>query len=627
MATHEHPPIAKPTRAASSQPKSSGVVRNLDAATICFAGDAGDAIQLMGTLFTNSSAQHGNYLGTEPDPPAEIRAPTGTLAGVTAYQIQFAKHVVHDAGDLLDVLIALNPSALKHYLGRLKPGGILVADSDAFSPFECQKAGYAEDPLEDGSLAAYGLLAPPITQLNRDAVSRVKHSARETERCKCFLALGLAFWLCDRSMEPALRWIRDTYDKNPVMIEAATRSMKAGYHHGETCGAPVTRLHVDKAAIPAGRYRQIDGNDALALGILAAAEATKLPAVFASFPVTPAGQLLHRLCEWKQPAVTVIQAEDDLAALNLALGAAFGGALGFTATSGPGLSLQAEALGLAVMSELPCVVIDVQRAGPSVGMPSKSEQSDLLHALYGRHGDCPLIVLAQSSPSDGFAVVLEAVRLAMRYMTPVIVLSDGHLAKTAETWQVPELHSLPSIERAKSTQNSRDANLAPPWLVPGTSGMERRLGGQEHDDATGEIDFDPANHEHMVRTRALKIAQAVDAIAPLEVVGPASGELLVLGWGSTLGAIRDAVENCRRRGTVAARAHLRHLSPMPRNTEEVLKRYRRVLVPELNAGQLASVLRSRLGVEVISLAKTQGRPFLASEIEAKIESLMQDKTS
>ncbi len=633
MASHEPRLIEEPSHAASptgkptSGPRS--VVEEIDAAAIRFAGDLSDGMELVGAQFTSASAHHGNVVCTRPDPPAEIRAPAGTLASVSGFQVHFSRHAIHTPGDSLHTLVAMNPAALQANLKDVEPAGIVIVNTDAFTAEECTKAGFAVNPLQDGSLQAHRLVAVPMDQLNREAVARVKLSPREVDRSRSFFALGVVFWLYDRPLEPTLRWIRDTYAKNPAMIEANTRTLKAGFHFGETCGASLPRYRVAKASMPAGRYRHVTGIESMALGLLSAAELSKLPLVFASFPVMPASGLLHRLCEWKQPNATIVQAEDDLAAINLALGASFGGALGVTATSGPGLSLQAETLGLAVMSELPCVVIDVQRAGPSTGMPAKTEQADLLQALYGRHGECPLIVLAASTPADGFAVVLEAVRLAIRYMTPVIVLADAYLAQSAEPWRVPDLKELPIIEVKQATASAgatffpyqRDAQLARPWAVPGTPGLEHRTGGQEKEDRTGNVSYDPLNHERMVQARATKIAGAAEVIPLLSVEGPAQGNLLVLGWGSTYGAIAAAAERCRSKGLQVANAHLRHLSPMPRNLGEVLNRYRKVLVPELNSGQLAQVLRAAHRVEIISLTKLQGRPFLVSEIETKIAEL------
>jgi 2-oxoglutarate ferredoxin oxidoreductase subunit alpha len=607
-----------------------GTVEERSAVTIRFTGDASDGMQLVGAQFTTASAIHGNAVCTLPDHPAEIRAPAGTLAGVSGFQVHFSAHAIHTPGDLLNALVAMNPASLKANLRDLEAGGILIVNADAFAQDELDKAGYAASPLQDGSLNAYRLLPVPMNQLNREAVARVNLSPREAERCKNFFALGLAFWLFERPLEPTLRWIRDTFAKNPAMIEANTRTLKAGYQYGETCQALPIHFRVAKAAIPPGRYRHISGAEALALGILTAAHQAKLPLVFAGFPLAPANEILHQLYERKQPNVRIIQAEDDLAAINLALGASFGGAIGVTATTGPGMTLQSSSLGLAVMSELPCVVIDVQRAGPSAGMPSKTEQADLLQSLHGRNGECPLIVLAVATPSDGFAVVLEAVHLAIRYMTPVVVLADAYLTNSAEPWRIPSLEELPAIvvNQAAPAPGStflpyqRDERLARRWAIPGTPGLEHRTGGLEKEDVTGNVSYDPLNHEKMVETRARKIALVADEISQLVVQGPPRGDLLVLGWGSTHGAIAGAVERCRRKGLQVAAAHLRHLHPLPKNVGDVLKRYRKILVPELNAGQLCQILRSAFLVDVVSLSKVQGRPFLVSEIEQKIEEML-----
>jgi 2-oxoglutarate ferredoxin oxidoreductase subunit alpha len=610
---------ASPARAAATE---------RDAITIRFAGDAGDGMQLVGAQFTNTSAQQGNYVCTLPDLPAEIRAPAGTLPGVAGFQVQFSTRAIHTPGDRLDALIAMNPAALRANLPDLEANGLLIVNADMFIQEELDKTGYAVNPLGDNFLNGYRLLAAPMNQLNREAVARVNLSPREAERCKSFFALGLAYWLFERSPEPTLRWIRETYAKNPAMIEAGTRTLKAGYQFGEAHSAlPVQR--VAKVEMAAGRYRQVSGAESLCLGMLAAAQQANRNLVFAGFPLTPASELLHQLTEWNQPNAKVIQAEDDLAALNLALGASFGGAIGVTATTGPGMSLQSEALGLAVISELPCVVIDVQRAGPSTGMPSRTEQADLLQALDGRHGECPLIVLAMATPGDGFASMLEAVRLATRYMTPVVVLADAFLAGAAETWRVPSLDELPAIEIREAVSSSgaflpyqRDDQLARPWATPGTPGLEHRTGGLEKEADTGNVSYDPLNHELMVQTRARKIALAADEIAPLTVQGPPSGDLLVIGWGSTYGAIAAAVARCQRKGRSIASAHLRHLNPLPRNTGDVLKGFHRVLVPELNSGQLCKLLRSTYLIDAVSMGKVQGRPFLISEIEARIEEML-----
>jgi 2-oxoglutarate ferredoxin oxidoreductase subunit alpha len=622
MAATKSTPANKPTR---------GGVEERDEATIRFAGDVGDGMQLVGAQFTTASAIHGNTVCTVPDNPAEIRAPAGSLAGVSGFQVHFSKHSIHTPGDQLDTLVVMNPAALKANLRDLEPNGILIVNADAFTQDELEKAGYAANPLQDDSLKSYRLLAVPMNEQSLAAVARVNLSPREAERCKNFFALGLVFWLYERPLEPTLRWIHDTYAKNPAMIEANTRTLKAGYHYGETCPTLPVHYRVAKAEIAPGRYRNITGFEAMTLGILTAAQQTKLPLVFASFPLAPANEILHQLCERKQPKVKIIQAEDDLAAINLALGASFGGAIGLTATTGQGLALQSETLGLAVMSELPCVVIDVQRAGPSTGMPSKTEQADLSLALNGRHGECPLIVLAAASPSDGFAIVLEAVRLAIRYMTPVVVLADAFLANSAEPWRIPTIDALPTLEVSQANAMTgttpflpyqRDERLARPWALPGTPGLEHRTGGLEKENLTGNVSYDPLNHEAMVQTRAKKIARVADEIPPLVVQGPAHGDLLVLGWGSTCGVITAAVERCQRKGLPVASAHLRHLNPLPKNVGEVLKRYRNILVPELNAGQLCKILRSEYLVDVLSLSKIQGTPFLVQEIERKIEEML-----
>jgi 2-oxoglutarate ferredoxin oxidoreductase subunit alpha len=631
MASHE-PRLAKsPPSATILHPattKANGTVEERDAAIVRFAGDAGDGMQLVGEQFTMASAIHGNAVCTIPVHPAEIRAPVGTLAGVAGFQVHFSKYPIATHGDQLTALVAMNPAALQANLRDLEPNGVLIVNSEMFVKDELDKAGYATNPLHDGSLRGYCVVGVPMNQLNRDAVARVNLSPREVERSKNFFALGLALWLFERPLEPTLNWIRDTHAKNPAMIEATTRTLHAGYRFGETSPALACRYRVAPAEIPPGRYRQIRGAEAMVLGLLAAAHQTMLPLVFASFPLPPASELLHQLFEHKQPNVKVIQAEDDLAAISLAIGAAFGGALGVTATTGPGLALQSESIGLAVMSELPCVVIDVQRAGPSAGMPSKTEQAYLLQSLYGRNGESPLIVLAVATPSDGFSVVLEATRLAIRYMTPVVVLADAYLAQSAEAWRVPTLTELPAIEvKQARTSNvfrpyQRDDHLARPWAVPGTPGLEHRTGGLEKEELTGTVSYDPVNHEKMCAARARKIALVADEIPPLTVQGPTQGDLLVLGWGSTYGAISAAVERCQRKGLSVAAAHLRHLHPMPKNAGSVLKSYHKIMVPELNAGQLCQVLRSVFLVDAISLSKMQGQPFLVSEIEQKIEAFL-----
>jgi 2-oxoglutarate ferredoxin oxidoreductase subunit alpha len=610
-------------------------VIELDSVTIRLAGDSGDGMQLAGTQFTNTSAILGNDISTLPDFPAEIRAPAGTLAGVSGFQIHFSSRDIHTPGDRLNTLVAMNPAALKTNVKDLEPGGLLIVNADAFGAGDLHKAGYKTNPLEDGSLKGYRVLAVPITKLNREAVAEIKLSPREADRCKNFFALGLVYWLYERSLEPTLKWIRDKFAKNPAILEANTRTLKAGYNYGETIEALPVHYRVPKAQIKPGRYRKITGNEALAMGLVSAAALADIPLVYASYPITPASDILHSLSDMRRYNVRTLQAEDEIAAMGMAIGAAFGGALGVTATSGPGICLKSEAIGLAVMTELPVVIIDVQRGGPSTGLPTKTEQADLLQAFFGRNGECPVAVVAPCSPADCFNMVFEAVRLAVGYMTPVFLLSDGYLANGAEPWPIPKVADLPRIVVKHPTlPNSngngeahflpyqRDERLVRQWAVPGTPGLEHRIGGLEKEDVTGNVSYDPANHEHMVRTRAQKIANIANDIPLLQVNGPAEGDLLVVGWGGTYGAITTAVERAQRKGYQVAQAHFRYLNPMPRNTAEVLKRYKKVLVPELNAGQLLLLLRGLYLANAVGLNKIQGRPFLVSEIEEKIEQML-----
>lgn len=610
-------------------------LEELDSVTIRFAGDSGDGMQLAGTQFTNASAILGNDISTLPDFPAEIRAPAGTLAGVSGFQVHFSKYDIHTPGDHLNSLVAMNPAALKTNLKDLEPGGILIVNSDAFTTGDLHKAGYKSNPLEDGSLKGYRIFRVPINKLNREAVADVKLSPREADRCKNFFALGLVYWMYERPMEPTLRWIRDKFAKNPAVLEANTRTLKAGYNYGETTETMPVHYKVAKAQIKPGRYRKITGNEALALGLVAATQVASIPLVYASYPITPASDVLHYLSDLKRYGVRTMQAEDEIAAIGMAIGASFGGAMGVTATSGPGICLKSEAIGLAVMTELPCLIIDVQRGGPSTGLPTKTEQADLLQALFGRNGECPLAIVAPCSPGDCFTMTFEAIRLAIAYMTPVILLSDGYIANGAEPWLIPNPANLAKITVRHPTEpNSngngeasfypykRDERLVRQWAIPGTPGLEHRIGGLEKEDVSGNVSYDPANHEHMIRTRAQKIANIAKDIPALEVKGAADAELLVIGWGGTYGAITTAVDRAQRKGYKVAGAHLRYLNPMPQNTGEVLKRYKKILVPELNAGQLRLMLRGMYLVDAVGLNKVQGRPFLVSEIEAKIAEML-----
>ena len=603
--------------------------------TIRFAGDSGDGMQLAGTQFTNSSAILGNDISTLPDFPAEIRAPAGTLAGVSGFQIHFSSHDIHTPGDRLNTLVAMNPAALKTNLKDLEPGGILIVNTDAFGTGDLHKAGYKVNPLEDGSLKGYRVFRIPINKLNREAVAEVKLSPREADRCKNFFALGLVYWLYERPLEPTLRWIRDKFGKNPAVMEANTRTLKAGYNFGETTETMPVHYKVPPAAIKPGTYRKITGNEALAMGMVAATQIANIPLVYATYPITPASDILHHLAELKRFGVRTIQAEDEIAAMGMAIGASFGGAMGVTATSGPGICLKSEAIGLAMITELPVVVIDVQRGGPSTGLPTKTEQADLLQAMYGRNGECPVAIVAPCSPADCFNMAFEAIRIAISFMVPVMVLSDGYLANGAEPWLIPRAEDLPRIkvshpQHPNSNGNGeahflpykRDARLVREWAIPGARGLEHRIGGLEKEDVTGNVSYDPANHEHMIRTRAQKVANIANEIPELTVTGPEEGDLLVISWGGTYGSTLTAVQRAQRKGYKVAHAHLRYLNPMPRNTGDVLKRYKKVLVPELNAGQLRLLLRGFFLVDAEGLNKIQGKPFLVSEIEQKIEQML-----
>jgi 2-oxoglutarate ferredoxin oxidoreductase subunit alpha len=617
------------------QPRSARPVQELQSVTIRMAGDSGDGMQLAGTQLTNTSAVLGNDISTLPDFPAEIRAPAGTLAGVSGYQIHFSSRSIHTPGDRLNALVAMNPAALKTNLKDLESSGILIVNSDAFTTNDLHKAGYKTNPLEDGSLKNYRVIKVPMTALNRAAVAEFKLRPTEADRCKNFFALGLIYWLYERPLDTTLKWINDKFKKNPAVKEANVRTLKAGYRFGETVEALPVHYRVPKAVIKPGRYRKITGNEALAIGLVAATQLANVPLLYASYPITPASDILHNLSDMKRYGVRTVQAEDEIAAIGVAIGASFGGSLGVTATSGPGICLKSEAIGLAVMTELPVVIIDVQRGGPSTGLPTKTEQADLLQCMFGRNGECPAAIVAPRSPADCFDMVFEAVRLAVGFMTPVFLLSDGYLANGAEPWLIPNVASLPHIKVEHPTQpNSngngearflpykRDNRLVRQWAIPGTKGLEHRIGGIEKEDVTGNVNYDPANHEHMVKTRAQKIANIANEIPLLEVAGPDKGDLLVIGWGGTYGSIATAVERAQQRGLKVAQAHLRYLNPMPRNTGDVLRSYKKVLVPELNAGQLRLLLRSTYLIDAIGLNKVQGRPFLVSEIEDRINELV-----
>jgi 2-oxoglutarate/2-oxoacid ferredoxin oxidoreductase subunit alpha len=590
-----------------------------------FAGDSGDGMQLAGSRFTEATAEHGNDFATLPSFPAEIRAPAGTLAGVSAFQIHFAAQDILTPGDEPDVLVAMNPAALRSELPALAPTGTVIANEDAFSKRNLQKAGYESNPLEDGTLASRHLIRIPMTSLTARATEGLEGvSTRDSGRAKNLFALGVVSWLYDRPTKPTEEWIRRKFVNKPGPLEANLAAFRAGWNFGETSELIDVQYKVDPATdVPAGTYRNVNGTTATALGLIAASVRAGLPLVLASYPITPASELLHELARHQDMGVRTMQAEDEIAAAGMALGAAFGGALGVTATSGPGMDLKTETIGLAMTLELPLVVIDVQRAGPSTGMPTKTEQSDLLMAIHGRHGESPLPVVAASTPGQCFDAAYEAARIAVHYRTPVILLSDLFLANSSEPWRIPDADDLPDIDPAFALDPvepyARDEKGARPWAVPGTPGLAHRIGGLEKEDITGDISYDGANHARMTQIRADKVAGIAAELPLLEVDADPGAELLVIGWGSSRGAIRAAARRVRGNGHAVAIAHLHHLQPFPPNLSEVLHRYDRVLVPEMNTGQLAQLLRAHFLVDVESYCKLEGKPLFAGELEREIE--------
>jgi 2-oxoglutarate ferredoxin oxidoreductase subunit alpha len=608
----------------------SKTVEERERVIVRFAGDSGDGMQLAGSRFTDATAVVGNDLATLPNFPAEIRAPAGTLAGVSAFQIHFASRDILTPGDAPNVLVAMNPAALRANLPELERSATIIVNEDAFTKRNLEKAGYDANPLEDGSLSGYRVHRIPMTTLTQRAVEEVEDaSTRDAGRAKNLFALGVLSWLYGRPADVTERWIEQKFAGKPAVMQANLASFKAGWSFGETTELLDVQYRVAPATdVAPGVYRNVNGTTALSLGLIAASVRSRLPLVLASYPITPASELLHELSRHAKFGVSTIQAEDEIAAAGMALGAAFGGRLGVTATSGPGMDLKAETIGLAVALELPMIIVDVQRAGPSTGMPTKTEQSDLLMALYGRHGESPLPVIAPSTPGNCFDVAFEAAKIAVRYRTPVIVLSDTFLASSSEPWLVPDVADLPEIEPSFAVADgesdeeflpyARDERLARPWALPGTPGLQHRIGGLEKADGSGNISYDPANHARMTELRDAKVAGIVDEIPPLVVDSEPDARLLVLGWGSSEGAIRAGVRRARLAGHKVACVHLRHLNPLPENTGDVLRSFDRVLVPEMNTGQLAQVLRARFLVDVESFCKVQGQPIFAGEIEQQI---------
>lgn len=616
------------------QPTAAKQVEQVGGITVRLAGDSGDGMQLAGTQLTNTSALLGNDIATFPDFPAEIRAPRGTRAGVSGFQVQFASHEVHTPGDVLDALVAMNPAALVTNLADLRPGGLLIVNEDSFEKNDLKLAKLSSNPLEDSKLDAYRLVRVPMTKLTREAVSQAGLGQKEADRCKNFFAMGLIYWLYGRELDATLRFIHGKFGaSNSQVADANERALRAGWAFGETAEILGTTYKVEKAQLAPGTYRNIMGNQALAYGLVAAAQRSDKQLFYGSYPITPASDILHELSRLKHFNVCTFQAEDEIAAVCAAIGAAYGGQMAVTTSSGPGIALKAEGMGLAVMLELPMIVIDVQRGGPSTGLPTKTEQADLLQVLFGRNGEAPVPVLAAQSPADCFHIVQEAWMLATRLMVPVVVLSDGYIANGAEPWLLPDMEQLTPITvthpgpRTESDGDhpflpyARDQWLARPWAIPGTPGLMHRVGGIEKEDGTGNISYDPDNHQKMVNIRSQKVANAAQLLPPQQVIGPQQGDLLVVSWGGTYGACLTAVQQAQKEGRSVALAHLRYLNPFPSNLGEILSRYDKVLVPELNMGQLRMLLRARYLIDAVGFNKVKGKPFSVSELLDQIRSV------
>ncbi len=612
--------------------------KQLSSAVVRFAGDSGDGMQLAGDRFTDQSAVAGNDLATLPDFPAEIRAPAGTLAGVSSFQLHFSDKDIHTPGDAPDVLIAMNPAALMKHLGGLKAGGTLVLNIDAFSERNLQKAGYLDDPREDGTLTDYQVHEVPITDLTLRAleghVERGELNKKEAERCKNMLALGLVSWMFSRPIAETESWLETKFAKRPEIASANIAALHAGWNYGETTEAFTFNYEVKRARLAPGRYRNINGNQALAYGLVAASQRSGLPLFYGSYPITPASDILHELASLKHFGVSTFQAEDEIAAVGSIIGAAFGGSLAVTASSGPGIALKAEAMGLAMMVELPLIVVDVQRGGPSTGLPTKTEQSDLLQVLHGRNGEAPIPVVAACSPADCFDAAIEAARVALTYRTPVVLLSDGYLGNSAEPWLLPEVDDLPDLSTVFSFTDQPNSDgeflpylrdpetLARPWALPGTAGLEHRIGGIEKEEGTGHISYEPANHHSMTELRHERVRRIADSFGPLEVDDPdGDADVLVVGWGSTFGPIRAAAQALRERGRKVARVHLRHLAPLHNDLDDLLRSYGTVVCPENNMGQLAGILRDRTLVDVKRYNRVTGQPFSSEELANAIETM------
>lgn len=613
---------------AKRKPGSEPQVKPVDEVTIRFAGDSGDGMQLTGSQFSDTIAAEGHDVETFPDYPAEIRAPSGTLYGVSGFQIHFSGHNVHTHGDEIDVLVAMNPAALKVNLKNLKKNGIIIANSDAFDKKNLELAEYKSNPLEDGSLDSYIVYDIPITKQTIETLKDFELPLKTILKCKNFFALGVVYWLYNKSLEYTLNWIEDKFSNQPMIMEANKKVLRAGYYYGENTEMFTTRFEVRRAKLPKGIYRNINGNEAVALALVAGAARAGLTLFLGSYPITPASEIMQMLSRYKRYGVKTFQAEDEIAGICTAIGASYAGCLGATSTSGPGMALKSEAIGLAVMAELPLVIVNVQRGGPSTGLPTKTEQADLMQAIYGRNGESPVPVLAAISPADCFDVVIEAIRIAIKYMTPVIVLSDGYIAQGSEPWKVVKVDELPEMKAIFRTSldgffpYARNEFLARPWVKPGTKGLEHRIGGLEKQDITGNISYEPDNHHKMVTIRAKKVKNIEKDIPEVKVFGKDKGKLLVLGWGSTTGAIAEAVEDVNEKGYDVSYTYLRYLNPFPRNLGKVLKNFDKILIPEVNLGQLSKLIRAEYLIDVITLNKVRGIPFKPSEIVNKIEEIL-----
>ena len=607
----------------------------IDDVVIKFAGDSGDGMQLTGSQFTNNTALIGNDLSTFPDFPAEIRAPQGTVPGVSGYQLHFSSKRIFTPGDNCDVLVAMNAAALKVNLKSLKPRGIIIANIEGFDGKNLRLANYPEgiNPLEDGSLNGYEVYKIDVTKMTREALKDIQMGVKEKDRAKNMFVLGFVYWLYNRDLESTFSFLQEKFGKKKDILDSNIKALQAGYNFGDTVEAFTTRYKVEKAKLPAGNYRNITGNVALTYGLIAAGEKSGLPIFLGSYPITPASDILHELARYKNFGIRTFQAEDEIAAITSAIGASYGGSLGITTTSGPGMALKAEAMGLAVMLEIPLVIINIQRGGPSTGLPTKTEQSDLMQAYYGRNGECPMPIIASSTPSDCFDVAYEAVRISVQHMTPVILLSDGYIANGAEPWRFPQEQDLAEIKVSyqaarlesdpKFMPYQRDEKLARPWAIPGTAGLEHRIGGLEKEDISGNISYEAENHEHMVKTRQAKVDKIADYI-PLQSLdsGPESGDVLVLGWGSTYGAIKSALIELQAQGKSVAHAHLRYVRPFPKNLGEMLGKYKKVLIPEINNGQLVKIIRDQYMIDAIPYNKIKGVPITSTELIKVISDLL-----